>query len=333
MSTPPKPFDYAAFIARLRELLESPHFTSKPGVPLNAKNPGFVEWKHKVIFAITQIEELGYKVHSDIRTRLFAPVWTGRGTEAERTQRESAHFQRALHETDIELRNLVEHFDQFGAPALNGQQLPSVPRTFDYPAFIAELRVLRDSFANPPTNHRNHLSPEFQRWKHELCDLIARVESACGVGVNTAIRGRRFQVMALGSITPREQLEAFNQAHTETMIELDTILSNYEKYGDPTAKLNGAPVIASPEEPPVERLKWNKEATLRWYVENTPATTMMAVLLAFFAVFSAGYGVAQWKAELPKTATVEALGSVLPQSNSASQPTISPSRPAPVASK
>ena len=102
------------------------------------------------------------------------------------------------------------------------------------------------------------------------------------------------------------------------MVELNTIINNFDKYGDPKITMNS--VVAEAFPAPKEPLKWNKEATVRWYWENTPATTVLTVLLAFVGVFSAGYGIGQWRAELPKATATEARSSSTPQDRAAAQP-------------
>lgn len=265
-------FDYAAFIARIRELLAAPHFTVKPGVPFNATNPGFVEWKQKVGFAITKIEELGYKVHCDIRARSFKPTSMYRGTPEGRSQWESSYFQRALHETDIELRNIVEHFDQFGAPLLSGRQdVAAPPKPFDYSAFIEELRESRDVAENFTEAQQHHESNVFKVWKHDLVQLINKARKL-GYTVSCNVEVRTFyNRFASGNPYPNPQ---FLQHLHETWIEIDHLVRDFEKYGDPkllpSASDTLAPVPASAP-PPKEPLKWSKEATLKWYLENTPA--------------------------------------------------------------
>lgn len=156
---------------------------------------------------------------------------------------------------------------------------------FNYAAFINELTVLRDSFANPPLNHRTHDSLEFKQWRHQVSDLIERIEST-GYDINCRIGQRRFRVMSYGSITPREQQETFNNAHAETMIELNTIINNFEKYGDPKAT---SPVPAlessiSPDFANKKPLQWEKEATLMWYLNNTPAVTLWGFGVVFVSL-------------------------------------------------
>jgi hypothetical protein len=99
----------------------------------------------------------------------------------------------------------------------------------------------------------------------------------------------------------------------DTLVELETVVDKFDKYGDP--KANAKPVVditkvpwqrdevAAVPAPPAlpvevvrsEPLKWpDKGANLVWLVMNVPFSTGLAVLAAFVAVFFAGVGLAPW---------------------------------------
>ncbi len=153
--------------------------------------------------------------------------------------------------------------------------MSTTTKPFDYSAFIDELGVLRDSYANPPSDHRTRDSLEFKQWRHQVSDLIDRIE-AKGYDINCRISSRQFRVMTSAPISPREQQAAFDKAHAETMIELNTIIGNFEKYGDPKATPPAQVQALSPhpDVAPKQMLEWDKEATLMWYLKNTPAATL-----------------------------------------------------------
>jgi hypothetical protein len=200
-------------------------------------------------------------------------------------------------------------------------------KPFDYAAFIEELRVLRDSYADPPSNHRTYDSLEFKQWRHRLSDLIDRIE-AKGYEINCGIGHRQFRVMSYASISSREQQAVFSKAHAETMIELNTIISNFEKYGDPN--LTPAVPALTPSHPPesttVKPLEWNKEATLSWYVKNTPVATLWGFVAVVFFMLVGAYGVGvavekRWP-EAKSRAVSDLASTALPQ-----QPTRAASKP------
>ncbi len=297
MSTTTKPFDYRAFIERIRNLLDQPAFTAKPNVPLDGKNPGFIEWKQKVVYAITQIEALGYKIHCGIQSRSFTPRLMGRVTEAERRRRTAEYFQRALHETTVELKTIVEHFDSHGTPPLPGQKGVNLPKVFDYAAFIAELRVLRDSFATPPANHRTHDSQSFKQWKHELTDLMTRIE-AQGYSINCGIRGRQSRIISLGSMSSRENAAEFDRDHIATMIELDTIISRYETYGDPKGPTTTKDESSNQQKAALDpKTVFNEKLTWPVVRDHMPLSWWWALFAGGSVLLGAAFTVGKWVGE------------------------------------
>ena len=343
MNTKTKPFDYAAFIDSLRDLLAKPRFSGGIAEPVHSQNHGFVQWKQRLIFLIEQIERQGYQVPIKVKTRSFdmpgfIPNQSTLSTDV--FGRQNRWFQHACIETDAEINTVIDYFDRHGAPdvdALRASQncinspermsTVAAPKPFDYAAFIHELSILRDSFVNAPANHRTHNSQEFKLWRHQIIDLIDRIQ-AKGYDINCRISGRQFRVMSYASISPREQQAAFDRAHAETMIELNTIISNFEKYGDPKATHQAAPALSpSPDHAPRQPLEWNKEATLMWYLKNTPATTLWSFGACVCALVTGAFllGIMiekRWPDAKPLVAADSALKILPPQyqSPAASQP-------------
>lgn len=212
--------------------------------------------------------------------------------------------------------------------------MSTTTKPFDYAAFIGELRALRDSFSNPPSNHRTRDSLEFKLWRHQVSDLIDRIE-AKGYDINCRISDRQFRVMSYASISPREQQAAFDKAHAETMIEINTIISNFEKYGDPKAT-PPAPAIAPSPPPghaPKQPLEWNKEATFMWYLKNTPVATLWAFGVVVFGLIGGALLVGifiekRWPEAKPPVVADQASKVLPPQDRkpAASQPARTTSR-------
>lgn len=181
---------------------------------------------------------------------------------------------------------------------------------FDYAAFIYELRALRDSYANPPLNHRNRESLTFKEWRHHVSDLIERMGKK-GYDINCRISQRQFRVMSSGPTSPHLQQKTFDNAHAETMIELNTIISNFEKYGDPKATplaqaLETLVPLGSAQKEP---LKFEKEATLSWYFKNTPVGTLWKFGGVSLAVISAAFYGGMTKEKLWPEAKPSAIAS------------------------
>jgi len=216
--------------------------------------------------------------------------------------------------------------------------MSNTTKPFDYAAFVDELRVLRDSYADPPPNHRNAESLAFKQWRHQLSDLIGRIE-AKGYHINCRVNERRFRETASWSQPARDRKSAFDTAHAETMIELDAIISNFQKYGDPKEPPQ-VPLLASlhADPAPRERLEWNKEATFSWYLQNTPVGTIWAfmgiVATLMYGSYRVGVTVERWWPEVkPSAATDHELKTVPKvQSPSVSAPAAAPSAQRPLPS-
>ena len=210
----------------------------------------------------------------------------------------------------FQIKQLMQDEDQIRGRIRN---MDITINPFNYAAFIKELTDLRDSFANPPLNHRTHESIEFKQWRHQVSDLIERIESK-GYDINCRIGQRRFRVMSYGSISRRELQEAFDNAHAETMIELNTIINNFEKYGDPKAR-SSVPVLDPLIFPDFEKkkpLEWKKEATLMWYFNNTPAVTMwgfgVVIVSLILGAFLLGIAIEKrWPEAKPPVVSEQAL--------------------------
>ena len=308
MTTTTKRFDYAAFVDALRELLTLPRISGGIDEPMHSQNHGFLLWKQRLVFLLEQIERQGYSAAIKIRGRSFdMPGFTPRQSilEPDILDRQNRWFQNASAETDAEISAVIYSFDKYGppdasvphaienlTPAPDATATAVMPKPFDYAAFVNELRILRDSYANPPSNHRTCDSGEFKQWRHQVSDLIGRIE-LMGYNINCRINSRQFRVIAYAVTSTREQQAAFDKAHADTMIELNTIISNFEKYGDPhgtsrTPVQTPSPSYSAPiQTPPLE---WTKDATLMWYLKNTPLRT----LWTFGTIFVAAMGAAFW---------------------------------------
>lgn len=169
------------------------------------------------------------------------------------------------------------------------------PKPFDYHAFIHELRQHHNQSENFDGRQRSPDHQIFKVWRHDLAALINRI-NGLGYQVNCGIAHRAFDIRAAyAAVSAAAKEHQFNQDLEDTWIETRAILEDYEKYGDPktaiSAKQAEATANSMAEPKPKAPLKWDKEATFKWYWENTPAGVLWKAALTLAAVFASGLGV------------------------------------------
>ena len=126
-----------------------------------------------------------------------------------------------------------------------------------YRDFVKELRPLVDQAKHLVDLNGIHENPIFRKWRHEVTDLIERIESV-GYTVNCSIRQKRFDRRGSYTYTPtaHDRIEAFNRDLQDTINELATVIDRFYKFGDPKGS------IASPG--PSNPLKAPEKITAAW---------------------------------------------------------------------
>lgn len=170
---------------------------------------------------------------------------------------------------------------------------------FDYAAFIAHLTTLVETargFA-PVERHRDHAA--FRRWKHEVVDLIVRI-GRLRYDVNTGLESRRFQIVGYGSYSSAEEQQVFNRDLDDSLMELQVVIENYKRYGDPKAHmirqqkgLVQLEVVPTPAAG-TESLKPPEKVTFKWLWEHMSVTVFGTLIAAIGIAFSAGIAVGNW---------------------------------------
>ena len=116
-----------------------------------------------------------------------------------------------------------------------------------YSQFIDELKVLGNDAKELIDAPMRHHDSKFRKWRHRVTDLIYQLENM-GYNINCNIRDKLFDVYESGyGEEPRnkERLDQYNLDLSDTINELDTIIHNYENFGDPVkdnelpSKVNG----------------------------------------------------------------------------------------------
>lgn len=152
-----------------------------------------------------------------------------------------------------------------------------------YADVISELGRLAAEAKRLRTHSRMHLDPAFRRWRHEVETCLSQALSA-GFEVPGIVRvhTRRFGVSDR-IIDDDEQFAMYQREMDDTVIELETIISNYQKFGEPEKRNS---VDLKPRE-------WPAKITLAWLFHNAPLSLWIWLASALLAVFLLGTQVGQ----------------------------------------
>lgn len=128
-----RPFDYAAFIDELRQLLKEAE--TFPAKARRHDSPEFRAWRHRVADRLLEVKRLRYSVNTDISGRQFRPLYNA--NERERSER----FDGDLSDTINELALVVRNFDTYGDPHGN-RTMPTDASSSELSAARAEIERL-----------------------------------------------------------------------------------------------------------------------------------------------------------------------------------------------
>ncbi len=183
------------------------------------------------------------------------------------------------------------------------------PRAFDYAAFIDELRSLIQQAQDFPPDATGVDSPLFKRWRHEVTDLINRIQRL-RYSINCRVGDRLFMIASYGSTPSAETRKKFEEDLVDTLTELDVLVKNFDKYGDPKANARSVVDVTKQLAPhkvelaitektqnatgagaEVAELKWPEKMTAAWLWKHMPLSGY-AVLSG---TFLAGVTVGSWE--------------------------------------
>ena len=181
-----------------------------------------------------------------------------------------------------------------------------VPREWGYVAFIDELKPLIEQAKSFDIHDRQHDSDAFRGWRHHVSRLCTRI-SRSHVDSDTGLDHRQFRVMSYGSVSQKDKTAAFNRDMQDTLVELQHIVDQYQKYGEPKTKgghaLKAVPVVApatSPTEPgsvaKTSEPEWpqKEKLTLYWLLKNLPLSAWAVVGALCVGAYSLGTAVGAW---------------------------------------
>jgi len=178
---------------------------------------------------------------------------------------------------------------------------PQGAKTFDYAAFIEELRPLVDQARALEDDDCVHDSAAFRAWKLRLANLLLRTRRIPR-SVDTNFDSRMFRAMNTMA-SDAENSFRFERDLEDTTAELDLVIEIFDKYGDPNktkelAKPQTAPLVAV--QPALPTLGLPEKITTRWVLDHVPAAWLwggvVSCLLIVGTAFSLGLTAAGTKA-------------------------------------
>ena len=117
-----------------------------------------------------------------------------------------------------------------------------------YKQFVKELPSLIEEAESLKPAARFDKDPQFRKWRHRVTELIKQIEDQ-GYLVNCNIKIRRF-----GPDRQRSPREGYVGDLADTMIELETIVDHYNKFGAPKQESSTLKLIESGHVPTIREM-------------------------------------------------------------------------------
>lgn len=183
--------------------------------------------------------------------------------------------------------------------------LAHAPKEFDYAAFIEDIAPLIAQAKAFGVGDRRQDGDVFRAWRHKVEDLLVKIKRT-HVDVSCDLDQRQFRVMSYSSVSAKDQLSAFDRDLRDTLVELDHIVSWYEKYGEPKLRRGSfqqaakaspeavVAVVAPPIKPADPEWPQKEKLTLHWLFTNMPASAWAWLALFVGGAFTLGVTVGNW---------------------------------------
>jgi hypothetical protein len=188
-----------------------------------------------------------------------------------------------------------------------------------YPLFIDEIRVLRADIDKLRLEPGLTESVPFRTWRHALSTLIDQMKRNGYPNIRCNVQMRSFHPRVRSTKHPANY---FQDALHDTVIELDSLISNFEKYGDPNPLPTAAMPIAeerpiSLDAPPVAptfaTLPKPGELTWAWVSTSVPFAYWYLAGAAVVTLLGGGFQAGDmWAGRRAAAAATEALQRPVP---------------------
>ena len=143
-----------------------------------------------------------------------------------------------------------------------------------YADVIDEIRRLVEEAKGLRSSRQMHMDPDFRRWRHELETLLAQASAQFPLPGQVRVHVRRFG-QSDRILTDDELFEMYRLEMDDTIIELETIVTAYKRFGEPER----------PNRSDSKPREWPTKITLGWLFQNAPLSLwgwLLSILLAAF---------------------------------------------------
>lgn len=155
---------------------------------------------------------------------------------------------------------------------------------FDYKSFIEEITILVDEAKNFQIADRHYQSESFRKWKHKTADLINQIGRQ-RYSINSNLQMRQFHAGGYSLLSESEQQEIFNRDLADSINELNLVIEQYQKYGDPRATKKSSETITT-----TIKIQIPEKVTLRWLIDNLPIKVWLWFGGLLFTSAALGFG-------------------------------------------
>lgn len=146
-----------------------------------------------------------------------------------------------------------------------------------YSVVIDEIKRLIEQAKCLRLSRQMHMDPDFRRWRHELETLLAQANDRFSLPGQVRVHVRRFGQSDRILTDDDELFERYVLEMNDTIIELETIVDAYQKFGEPK----------DPRQSDSKPREWPAKITLSWLSQNAPLSLwgwLVSILLAAFVL-------------------------------------------------
>ena len=167
---------------------------------------------------------------------------------------------------------------------------------FTYAEFIAELEPLLQAGKSLFDVPGRRQSEPFRKWRHELTDSLSHIERN-GYKINCSIAFRDFDVGDENNplLAARENSPLFARDLQDTIMEIETLIERFNRFGDPGQITQSLPTHPSTSAVLDVRseLKVPERLTLAWLWQHAPLSLWTTAAGALVAAFALGLTIGQ----------------------------------------
>ena len=167
------------------------------------------------------------------------------------------------------------------------------PREYTYKKFVEAVTRHRDELLAMENEDLRADSAPFRRWKIGLEDAVTKIK-------RTGYKDIRCEILTRSFTSPNDRLanKVFEKQATDTLIEIEQLIKNYEEDGPPprpymapkTSEAVTTAAVVTPKAADDAVPAWPTDAGVYWYAKHVP----MRILSGLGAFVAAAVALAFW---------------------------------------